>query len=172
LALSNDRLLLGREGTMSEAELHILAGRLQGAKLAAAQRGELRFPLPVGYIYDDDERTVIDPDEEVRTAVADVFARFEAKGSAYAVVEAFAERRFPTRAYGGVWAGEIRWGRLTHGRVLQLLANPSYAGAYVFGRYHSRRAVDPDGTIRIKTAELPREQWQVLIRDHNPAYIT
>jgi hypothetical protein len=67
---------------MSEAELHILAGRLQGAKLAAAQRGELRFPLPVGYLYDDDERTVIDPDEEVRTAVADVFARFEAKDSA------------------------------------------------------------------------------------------
>jgi DNA invertase Pin-like site-specific DNA recombinase len=168
----NDRLLLGLKGTMSEAELHLLAGRLQGAKLAAAQRGELRFPLPVGYVYDDDGRTVIDLDEEVRAAVAGVFGTFEAKGSAYAVVAAFAGRRFPTRAYGGVWAGEIRWGRLTHGRVLQLLANPSYAGAYVFGRYHSRRAVDPDGTIRIKSTELPREQWPVLIRDHHPAYIT
>jgi DNA invertase Pin-like site-specific DNA recombinase len=168
----NDRLLLGLKGTMSEAELHLLAGRLQGAKLAAAQRGELRFPLPVGYVYDDDGRPVIDLDEEVRTAVADVFASFEAKGSAYAVVAAFTGRRFPTRAYGGVWAGDIRWGRLTHGRVLQLLANPCYAGAYVFGRFRSRRAVDPDGTIRIKSTELPREQWQVLIRDHHPAYIT
>jgi DNA invertase Pin-like site-specific DNA recombinase len=168
----NDRLLLGLKGTMSEAELHLLAGRLQGAKLAPAQRGELRCPLPVGYVYDDDGRMVIDPDDEVRTAVADVFTSFEAKGSAYAVVAAFAERRFPTRAYGGVWAGEIRWGRLMYGRVLQLLANPSYAGAYVFGRFRSRRAVDPDGTIRIKSAELPREQWQVLIRDHHPAYIT
>jgi excisionase family DNA binding protein len=168
----NDRLLLGLKGTMSEAELHLLAGRLQGAKLAAAQRGELRFPLPVGYVYDDDGRTIIDLDEEVRTAVADVFASFEAKGSAYAVVAAFEGRRFPTRAYGGVWAGEVRWGRLTYGRVLQLLANPSYAGAYVFGRFRSRRAVDPDGTIRIKSAELPREQWQVLIRNHHPAYIT
>ena len=168
----NDRLLLGLKGTMSEAELHLLAGRLQGAKLAAAQRGELRFPLPVGYVYDDEGRTVIDPDQEVRAAVADVFTSFEAKGSAYAVVAAFAGRRFPTRAYGGVWAGDIRWGRLTHGRVLQLLANPSYAGAYVFGRFRTRRAVDPDGTIRIKSAELPREQWQVLIRDHHPAYIT
>jgi excisionase family DNA binding protein len=167
----NDRLLLGLKGTMSEAELHLLAGRLQGAKLAAAQRGELRFPLPVGYVYDDDGRTIIDLDEEVHTAVADVFASFEAKGSAYAVVAAFEGRRFPTRAYGGVWAGEVRWGRLTYGRVLQLLANPSYAGAYVFGRFRSRRAVDPDGTIRIKSAELPREQWQVLIRDHHPAYI-
>ena len=78
----NDRLLLGLKGTMSEAELHLLAGRLQGAKLAAAQRGELRFPLPVGYVYDDDGRTVVDPDEEVRTAVAAVFTSFEAKGSA------------------------------------------------------------------------------------------
>ena len=172
LGFFNDRLLLGLKGTMSEAELHLLAGRLQGAKLAAAQRGELRCPLPVGYVYDDDGRTVIDPDDEVRTAVADVFASFEAKGSAYAVVAAFAGRRFPTRAYGGVWAGDIRWGRLMYGRVLQLLANPSYAGAYVFGRFRSRRIVDPDGTIRLKSTELPREQWQVLIRDHHPAYIT
>jgi DNA invertase Pin-like site-specific DNA recombinase len=172
LGCFNDRLLLGLKGTMSEAELHLLAGRLQGAKLAAAQRGELRFPLPVGYVYDDDGRPVKDLDEEVRAAVAGVFTSFEAKGSAYAVVAAFAGRRFPTRAYGGVWAGDIRWGRLTHGRVLQLLANPSYAGTYVFGRFRSRRAVDPDGTIRLKSAELPREQWQVLIRDHHPAYIT
>lgn len=35
----NDRLLLGLKGTMSEAELHFLAGRLQGAKRAAAERG-------------------------------------------------------------------------------------------------------------------------------------
>ena len=75
----NDRLLLGLKGTMSEAELHLLASRLQGAKLAAAQRGELRFPLPVGYVYDEDGRTAIDLDEEVRTAVADVFASFRSE---------------------------------------------------------------------------------------------
>ena len=53
LAEFNDRLLLGLKGTMSEAELHLLAGRLQGAKRAAAARGELRCPLPVGYVHDD-----------------------------------------------------------------------------------------------------------------------
>src|SRR6266536_2084972 len=37
------------------------------------------------------------PDEEVHAAVADVFAAFEATGSAYQVVGAFAERRFPSR---------------------------------------------------------------------------
>ena len=140
---------------MSEAELHFLAGRLQGAKRAAAERGELRFPLPVGFVYDDDGDTIIDPDAEVQAAVADVFAAFRAGGSAYQVVAAFKGRRFPLRAYGGVWAGQLRWGRLTHSRVLGILANPAYAGTYVFGRYHSRRVVSPDGSCRPRSSSCP-----------------
>ena len=124
LGVFNDRLLLGLKGTMSEAELHLLAGRLQGARRAAAERGELRFPLPVGYVYDDEGRIVIDPDEEVRAAVADVFACFQETGSAYAVVGAFADRRFPARAYGGAWAGQLRYGRLSHSRAQTAAAQP------------------------------------------------
>jgi DNA invertase Pin-like site-specific DNA recombinase len=172
LANFNDRLLLGLKGTMSEAELHLLAGRLQGAKRAAAERGELRFPLPVGYIYDDEGNTVIDPDAEVHAAVGDVFAAFRAGGSAYQVVAAFKGRRFPLRAYGGTWAGQLRWSRLTHSRVLGILANPAYAGVYVFGRYRSRRVVSPDGVVSTKTVELPRDQWPVVIHDHHCGYIT
>lgn len=168
----NDRLLLGLKGTMSEAELHILAGRLQESKRAAAKRGELRFPLPVGYIYDEDGRVVMDPDEEIRSAVTDVFAAFAATGSAYGTVGLFKDRRFPLRAYGGVWAGEIRWGRLTHSRTLALLSNPSYAGTYVFGRFRSRRWIDSEGVIRLRTTKLPREEWAVVIQDHHAAYIT
>jgi DNA invertase Pin-like site-specific DNA recombinase len=172
LGLFNDRLLLGLKGTMSEAELHLLAGRLQGARRAAAERGELRFPLPVGYVYDEAGEVVLDPDEEVRAAIADVFACFQQTGSAYAVVGAFAERRFPARAYGGAWAGQLRYGRLTHSRAQTVLRNPAYAGAYVFGRRRSRRRVDPDGTIHAKTTMLPRDQWGVVIHDHHPGYIS
>jgi DNA invertase Pin-like site-specific DNA recombinase len=172
LGAFNDRLLLGLKGTMSEAELHILAGRLQGARRAAAQRGELRVPLPVGYVYDDEGEIVLDPNEEVRTAIADVFACFEQTGSAYAIVGAFAERQFPARAYGGAWAGQIRHTQLTHSRALSVLRNPAYAGAYVFGRRRSRRQVQPDGSVRPRTTMLPREQWDVVIYDHHPGYIT
>lgn len=168
----NDRMLLGLKNQWSEAELHYLAGRLQGAKRAAAERGELRFPLPVGLVYDSEGRTVVDPDGEVQAAVSDVFAAFRAGGSAYQVVGAFKGRRFPLRAYGGVWAGQLRWGRLTHARVLGILANPSYAGTYVFGRYQSRREVQPDGTILNKTAELPMDQWPVVIHNHHEGLIT
>jgi hypothetical protein len=79
----------------------------------------------------------------VAAAVADVFTAFTATGSAYQVVAAFTGRRFPLRAYGGAWAGQLRWDRLTHARVLGILNNPCYAGAYVFGRYTSRRTVAP-----------------------------
>lgn len=171
LADFNDRLLLGLKSTMSEAELHIMAGRLQASKRAAAERGELRTPLPVGYVYDDERCQVIDPDAEVQAAVADVFAAFAATGSAFGVVAAFAGRRFPLRAYGGAWAGQLRWGRLTHARALGVLKNPGYAGAYVFGRYSFRRTVNPDGSVHTRTVELPRGQWPVLIKGHHPGYI-
>ena len=69
------------------------------------------------------------------------------------------------------WAGQIRWGRLTHTRAAGILKNPVYAGAYVFGR-RSRQVVHPDGSIHSAVTELPRDQWEVLIRDHHPGYIT
>ena len=166
----NDRLLLGLKGQMSEAELHLLTSRLNESKRAAARRGELRVPLPVGYVYDEGGMVVIDPDAEV-AAVADVFAAFTQTGSAYGVAGAFAGRRFPRRAYGGAWAGQIRWGRLTHARAAGILTNPVYAGAYVFGRHRTRQVVHPDGSVHSSTTELPCEQWQVLIHDHHEAYI-
>jgi DNA invertase Pin-like site-specific DNA recombinase len=168
----NDRLLLGLKSTMSEAELHLLAGRLQESKRAAARRGELRVPLPVGYVYDADGHTVFDPHEEIRAAITDVFSTFATTGSAYGVVRAFRDRPFPKRAFGGAWAGEMRWGRLTHSRVLDLLANPTYTGAYVSGRYHAQRVVDPDGTIRTRVGTRSPSEWAVTIQDHHPAYLS
>ncbi len=166
----NDRMILGLKAQGSEAELHIMASRLQGAKRAAAERGELR--LPVGYLYDEEGHVIIDPDEEVQTAVFDLFAAFEQTGSAYGVVGVFKDRRFPTRAWGGAWAGELGWGRLNYARACNVLTNPCYAGAYVFGRQRSRRAVRPDGTIVTRTIAVPRAEWAVLIQDHHPGYIT
>jgi DNA invertase Pin-like site-specific DNA recombinase len=144
----NDRLLLGLKGSMSEAELHLLTGRLHGAKLAAAHRGDLRSPLAVGYLHDDGE-VVIDPDEQVRQAIEDLFAEFAATGSAWGVVKAFAAtgRLFPQRKWGGAWDGQIKWGKLTHSRVLQAVKNPVYAGAYAYGRSYDARTVRPDGTV-------------------------
>jgi len=68
--------------------------------------------------------------------------------------------------------GSCATGSLTHSRVCAILSNPVYAGAYVYGRFRSRRTVSPDGSIRTSTVELPRTEWAVCLRDHHPGYIT
>ena len=170
----NDRLVLGLKGTMSEAELHLLRGRLLGGKRNKARKGELRHPLPVGYCYDAAGRTVLDLDEQVQTAVRTVFAAFRETGSAYGVVHHFTLHglKFPKRAYGGAWAGQLRWDRLTHGRVLGILKNPTYSGVYAFGRYRYRKKVTTDGKVVGAVVKLPQDQWWVRIPDHHPGYIS
>ncbi|ANG61985.1 resolvase [Marinobacterium aestuarii] len=170
----NDGLLLGLKGTLAQAELHFLRARLQGGKLNKAKKGELRFPLPVGLCYDDQGHIVLDPNEEVRGAVRLVFQLFHKTGSAYAVVQRFADLalRFPKRAYGGAWDGKLVWGRLSHSRVLGLLKNPSYAGTYVFGRYQSRRTVTPEGEVQQGSQAVPHADWLITLPDHHPGYIS
>lgn len=166
----NDRLLLGLKGQMSEAELHLLKARLRGGQLTKARRGELVLPLPVGFVYDPAGRVVLDPDGEVRGAVSHLFATFERTGSARATVKAFAAEgvTFPVRLRSGADKGTVAWLPLAHHRVLQVLHNPRYAGAFAYGRRRERRL--PDGTNH--HINLPRDQWTALIPDAHPGYIT
>ena len=170
----NDGLLLGLKGTMAQAELHLLRGRLLGGKLNKARRGELRFPLPVGLCYDEESRIVLDPDAEVRGVVALVFRLFRETGSAFAVMQRFAKStlRFPKRSYGGAWNGKLIWGYLTHSRVLGILKNPSYAGVYVFGRYQYRRRINPSGEVHKQMHPVPMADWRVRLQEHHEGYIT
>ena len=169
----NDSLVLGMKGTFAQAELHIIRARLHGGKLNKARKGELKFPLPVGYVYDGDQ-IALDPDQEVQGAVRTVFELFQREGTAFAAVERFHELglRFPRRSWGGAWDGKLIWGRLTHSRVLGLLANPTYAGAYVYGRYQSCKQISPTGEIQTQVRRMPEDQWRVTIPDHHPGYIT
>jgi hypothetical protein len=106
--------------------------------------------------------------------VADLLAEFTRTGSALQVVHAFAKagRLFPQRAWGGAWAGELRWGKLTHARVLQAVHNPVYAGAYTYGRSYEKRRVEPDGTVISSRRKKARAEWTVTIEDHHEGYIS
>jgi len=107
----NDGLVLGIKGTFAQAELHIIRARLHGGKLNEAARGDLRFPLPVGLVFDDD-KIVLDPDQEVQGAVRTVFELFAREGTTYGVVRRFGDMglNFPRRSYGGAWNGKLLWG--------------------------------------------------------------
>ena len=164
----NDRLLLGLKGTMSEAELHVLKARLLGGILSKAQRGELKVPLPVGLVYDEENRVVLDPDQQVQKSLRHLFATFVRTGSAWGTVQAFRREgvQFPRRGQAG--AGEILWCQLTHAAVLTTLHNPRYAGTFCFGR--TRTWSDPDGHWHCE--RLPRDQWRFVKQNVHPGYLS
>ncbi len=110
--------------------------------LSKARRGELAVPLPVGFVYDPAGKFALDPDAGVQQAVRHLFASFARTGSARAVVKAFAAEglRFPLRIRTGARKGELAWTPLLHWRVLRVLHNPRYAGAFFFGRHRCRPA--------------------------------
>jgi DNA invertase Pin-like site-specific DNA recombinase len=166
----NDRLLLGLKGTMSEAEIHVMRARLRGGILNKARRGELRTVLPVGFVYDADNRVVLDPDQQVQAAIRLLFQTFLRTGAATATVKYFREQKllFPRAARAPSRHAGIAWGPLCVRRVLSVLRNPRYAGVYFYGRYRCRRM--PDGSTR--RALLPPEQWNTVIRDAHAGYIS
>lgn len=166
----NDRLLLGLKGTMSEAELHVLRARLQGGIHNKARRGELMIKPPVGLVYNSEGVLVLDPDKQVQQSLRLLFETFRQTGSATATVKVFRKQGllFPRRVPGGPQKGDLVWGALGHCQVLRILHNPRYAGAYVFGRHHSRKTVD--GRSRI--VPVPREEWEILIPGAHAGYLS
>ena len=170
-ALFNDRLLLGLKGTMSEAELHILRARLDGGIRNKAAKGELRRGLPVGFVWGEEDGEVrFHPDKAVRTAINQVFARFAETGSARRVWLWFRAEglKLPLRMHQG---GEIRWVEASYTAIHHVLANPVYAGAYVYGKTRREIVLDATGGRKKRLRRLPRAEWQVLIPDHHPGYI-
>jgi DNA invertase Pin-like site-specific DNA recombinase len=166
----NDRLLLGLKGTMSEAELHVLRARLLGGQLAKASRGELEMKLPAGLVNDAAGGVILDPDQQVQSALRAFFDIFRRTGSATGTVRSFREQGllFPRRVNTGPHQGEAAWGAFLHSRALRVLKNPRYTGTFVYGRSQTRRA--PGGGEWRR--QLPREEWHTVIRDAHPGYIS
>ncbi len=169
----NDRLLLGLKGTMSEAELHILKQRMLEGKRAKARRGELHTLLPRGYVRAPSGEVLKDPDEQVRGVIETVFRQFQRCGTINGVLRYLVDHhiQLPDRVRSGPRTGELDWRRPNRVTLSNLLHNPIYAGAYVYGR----RPTDPrrrqPGRPSSGRTVAPPQQWEVLIKDHLPAYI-
>jgi len=158
------------KGTFSEVELHVLRSRLRGGILSKARRGELKTRLPTGFVYDHNDKIIIDPDKQVQQSIRLFFDIFQRTGAAFATVKAFAadDMKFPCRMHLGPDKDKVKWQRLTSGRALSILKNPRFAGAYYYGRQRSQINVDGSTTY----FQVPRDQWRVLIKDVHPGYIT
>ena len=135
-AAYSDRLVLGLKGTISEAELHLIKGRLIAGMRHKAAKGELRVALPAGLEYDPAGQPVLSADEAVREAITTVFRRFTELGSARQVMLSMRDDGLElprSRAW------RIEWVPASYGAVIGILANPCYAGTFAFGRTRNAR---------------------------------
>ena len=66
---------------------------------------------------------------------------------------------------------QVEWVEANYRCLLDVLKNPKYAGIYVYPRYQQETKALPCGTVQ-KCRRLSRpDQWQVVFKDHHPAYI-
>lgn len=173
LSRMDDQLVLGIKGTLSVVELKTLRLRLQQGREAKASRGELPRSLAPGYVFDEAGALVKDPNLRVQEAVQLVFVKFAELGSIRQTHRWFHEEQVElpvNKAHGG--RAQLRWQLPTLSFVRDLLRNPLYAGAYVYGRRPTRVALEDGTTVKRQRAPLPPEQAQVFIPDHHEGYIS
>lgn len=170
----NDRLLLGLKGTMSEAELHILKQRMEQGRLSKARRGELKFALPVGYVWDTDGEICFDPDEQVQEVVRLIFRTFGELGTLGGLVRYLARNgiQLGVRIREGPGKGNLVWRQPNRMTLQTMLKHPIYAGAYAYGRRQDDPRRKRPSHPQSGRVVMERGNWHVLIPDHCPAYIS
>lgn len=170
----NDRLLLGLKGTMSEAELHILRGRMHEAKLNKARRGELCLQPPVGYVRTASGEFSLDPDEQAQSVIRLVFDEFDRLGSVRSVLRYLHEQdvKLPIRPHAGPQKGELEWRRASREIVRTILMHPLYAGTYRYGHRQTDPRRKKPGQPQAGRVVVAPERYHALIPDRCPAYIT
>jgi len=169
----NDRLLLGVKGTLSEAELFTLRTRLDEGRWNKARRGQLRFPLPVGYVRGTDGGWELDPDAQVRERLTYLFESFRRQGVARSVLRDLRQQGLdlPVRVVAKEGYGSLNWKTPTLSAVVRILHNPGYAGAYVFGRWDCSGHRRSPKTGKVLPHLVSVAKWPVKIDNHHPAYI-
>ncbi len=169
--LMNDRLLLGLKGTMSEFELNLLRQRSAEAIRQKAQRGELQFGLPVGYVWAAG-RMEKDPDVRVQQALSLVFSKMTELGSVRQVLLWFRREGLTLPRRSADPPGSTIWAPPVYSALRSIVSNPTYGGAYAFGKTKTKTTVIEGRARKTMGHQKPRSEWTVLLPGHHPGYIS
>lgn len=171
--LTNDRLLLGMKGTISEFEVNLFRQRSTEAILQKARRGELQIQIPVGFCWGPNGKLEKDPDQRVQQAVELVFRKMTELGSVRQVLRWFREEDVLLPAFPHE-SGERRmtWKLPGYASLHSMLTNPVYAGAYCYGKTETRAKMVEGRTRKSAGHRKPESGWKVLIKDHHPGYLS
>jgi DNA invertase Pin-like site-specific DNA recombinase len=161
----NDRLLLGLKGTMSEAELHILQGRMHQALLNKARRGDLCMLPPVGYVKRLTGEFALDPDEQAQGVIRLIFDEFDRLGTMRRVLRHLHAQdiKVPIRPHAGPNKGDLEWRRATREIVRTVLMHPLYSGTYRYGHRQTDARRKKPGQPQAGRVVVKPDQYHALI---------
>jgi DNA invertase Pin-like site-specific DNA recombinase len=166
----DDQLVLGIKGTLSVVELKVLRQRMLAGQESKARRGELFKRLPVGYVLDTMGKVAFHHDRRVHEALQLVFIKFRERWSVRQTFQWFRDHdvELPANPIQGT---RLVWKIPSQSLIRDILCNPFYAGAYVWGRRPvTARLVE--GRLEKRQGAMRRaEECRVFIRDHHVGYI-
>ena len=169
----NDRLVLGMKGSMAEYELGLMRQRARQAFEDKIQRGHVMWEVPVGFVRTNDDRIEKIADRQVQHAVAGVFQKFRELGSARQTMLWYHEAQLPLpEVCPGTLGRDIRWRLPSEHRIHQMLRNPCYAGALVYGRTAAKTVIIDGRARQSHRQKQPIAQWRILRRDNHVGYIS
>jgi DNA invertase Pin-like site-specific DNA recombinase len=166
----DDQLVLGIKGTLSVVELKVLRQRLQAGQESKARRGELFKRLPVGYARDPLGKVVFHPDRRVCEAIRLVFVKFRERWSVRQTFQWFRDHdvELPANPIRGT---RLLWKIPSQSLVRDVLCNPFYAGAYVWGRRPVATLLIEGRLEKRQGATRRAEDCRVFIPHHHVGYI-
>src|SRR5438105_12306288 len=166
----DDQLVLGIKGTLSVVELKVLRQRMQAGQESKARRGEMFKRLPIGYVLDSTGKVVLHSDQRVCEAIRLVFLKFRERWTIRQTFMWFRDHDIELPANPVLGTGLV-WKVPTQALVRDILLNPFYAGAYVWGR-RPVETILVDGQLQKRQSAFRRaEDCRVFIRDHHEGYI-
>lgn len=172
-ALPQDSLSLGIQGVLAVHELNSIHQRLRSSLDEKALRGQLHHGVPRGYVVVEGMHLRKHPDRRVQQAMERLFEKFETCRSVSQLLSWLWEQNIQLPRSPVCGDGmKVEWVEANYRCLLDVLKNPKYAGIYVYPRYQQETKALSCGTVQ-KSRRLSRpDQWQVVFKDHHPAYIT
>jgi DNA invertase Pin-like site-specific DNA recombinase len=166
----DDQLVLGIKGTLSVVELKVLRQRLQAGQESKARRGELFKRLPVGFVLNAMGKVVLHPDQRISDAIKLVFVKFRERWSIRQTFQWFRDHdvELPVNPIQGT---RLVWKVPTQSLVRDVLCNPFYAGAYVWGRRPVTTVLAEGRLEKRQGAARRAEDCRVFIPEHHVGYI-
>lgn len=170
LADSGDYVVMGYMQLAAVAASIDLGNKMRESRAALAELGTLKMRLPTGYVRVN--RTIHqDGREEIRKIIKLIYAKFDEIKSARGVARFLFDNKITIpRVRAG---GKITWIEPTGPNIYSILRNPTYAGAFVYGKSFSIAEMDKNYVRQnIQTRHSDPKDWRIVLQDAFDGYIT